>query len=839
MTSRNTGTSQLYSPVIHRMTPIRVPSNLSSITYLAASLLALPLTLHAQQPGVQGLVEQEIAWRKNVSENFAADMMAKGAEALKNRDYESAYAYYKSAVDAIPDSPATAKSYAAALEGFSQACVKLTEQRISEGRFEDARNTIAVILQDKYNPNYGPALRLERQLKDKDYYNQTLTPGFIGRVEEVKQLLIEADGYYQSGRFDMAFKRYEQVLNLDPYNIAARRGMEKVNNARASYANTAYNQSRAQMITDVDRAWELPVKKYGGETSTIIEQPTIDVRSTDSINRKLDTIIIPSVSFRDTTIREAVDFIKQRSIALDTSESDSSRKGINIVLKLDPSQGGETGTRITLGLTNVPLRTALEYIAQAANLKIKVEPYAVAIVPLNEPTDILITKEYRVQPDFITNVPSAGGELSAEGVAAARTSAREFLEAQGVTFPPGATANYLPSSSKLIVRNTQENLDLIDNLVEISNNTPKQIEIESKFIEITQNNLQELGFDWLIGQFAMPFGSGVYGSGGSVGNQANFQEGYPMVAPNGTPIGMNANGTGQITAGNRSGTAAIRANALDALLFATPAGPAPGILAVAGVFTNPQFQVVVRALNQMKGVDLMSAPKVTTKSGQTATIEIVREFLYPTEFDPPQIPQTTGLGLNPVTPSTPSQFEKKDLGVILQVEPTLGPDNYTIDLILSPRVVEFEGFINYGSPINTFIPFTSPVNPVQQLSAPVTLTENVINQPVFSVREVTTQVSAYDGATVALGGLMREDIQKVEDKTPILGDIPLVGRLFRTSASQHLKRNLIIFVTTRVIDPAGQPLTQEVVDGDEIDVPDAAAIESEIIPGDALSVPMQ
>jgi len=58
--------------------------------------------------------------------------------------------------------------------------------------------------------------------------------------------------------------------------------------------------------------------------------------------------------------------------------------------------------------------------------------------------------------------------------------------------------------------------------------------------------------------------------------------------------------------------------------------------------TDPQFQVVIRALNQKKGVDLMSAPSVTTKSGQKATVEVVREFYYPTEFDPPQIPQQFG-----------------------------------------------------------------------------------------------------------------------------------------------------------------------------------------------------
>jgi general secretion pathway protein D len=250
------------------------------------------------------------------------------------------------------------------------------------------------------------------------------------------------------------------------------------------------------------------------------------------------------------------------------------------------------------------------------------------------------------------------------------------------------------------------------------------------------------------------------------------------------------------------------------------------LVSIAGVFTDPQFQVVVRALNQKKGVDLLSAPRVTTKSGQRAVIEIIREFRYPTEFDPPQIPQTFGGndgggvtvlggtgGINPlqsqqaqsfpVTPTTPTAFETRNTGVTLEVEPVVGPDGYTIDLNLVPQVVEFEGFINYGSPIQT-----TSSNALGQQIVNV-ITPNVINQPIFSTRKVTTSVSIFDGQTVVLGGLMREDVQKVEDKVPFFGDIPLVGRLFRSSVDQHLKRNLVIFVSARLINPAGEPVRLE------------------------------
>src|SRR4029434_995635 len=141
---------------------------------------------------------------------------------------------------------------------------------------------------------------------------------------------------------------------------------------------------------------------------------------------------------------------------------------------------------------------------------------------------------------------------------------------------------------------------------------------------------------------------------------------------------------------------------------------------------------------QKKGIDLLSAPKITTKSGQRAVIEIVREFRYPTQFTEPKVPDiqgrgssnstTTTIALPVVGPSTPSNFETRNTGVTLEVEPVIGPDGITIDLNLVPQVVEFEGFINYGSPIfginsnggTTVLPDVTLFTPTQVL-----LTNNV------------------------------------------------------------------------------------------------------------------
>ena len=76
----------------------------------------------------------------------------------------------------------------------------------------------------------------------------------------------------------------------------------------------------------------------------------------------------------------------------------------------------------------------------------------------------------------------------------------------------------------------------------------------------------------------------------------------------------------------------------------------------------------------------------------------------------------------------------------------------------------------------------------------------------FSSRNVTTSIVIWDGQTVVMGGLMRETMVTIDDKIPILGDIPVLGRLFRSKGEKSEKQNLLIFVTARLVDPAGKPI---------------------------------
>lgn len=782
--------------------------------------------------GLSGIAEREIARRMARMED-ARQAIEKGDKAYGEGDYEAALGLYKSAIDAIPNAPSTQEWRNLAQARYADACVALARERAKNGRYKEANELLDGALE--INPDHGAAQKLKHQLTDPDRFPPALSPEHVQKVETVQRSLQKANSFIDLGDYDNANKEFQDALRSDPYNVAARRGMERLEQHKSEYFDAARDHTRAKMLNQVSEAWEDKVPVAAVNIDQNIGLSGVD--ATTYYVEKMKNIRFPAVTFAGASIEEAVEFLRMKSRDLDDSERDPARKGVNIILK-----AGETPSTaaITLDLKDVPMEEALRYVTELAGMKYKVEPHAVLVVPVTESTTEQYTRVYKVPPDFQTLDGGAGGAAApsapadpfapAGGAAqtttlAARKGAKDILMGQGIPFPDGASAVFNPVTSQLIVKNTAPNLDLVETFVDsLKNKSPKLIYITTKFVEVSQKNTDELGFDWLLGPFNIPGSNRTFGTGGTVGNSSNGsltdQSGgyvdFPFLNPGagGTPVGSNP-----ISRGMRFGSAAIIPDSIDGLLSAakTVSSTSPGVFALSGVMTDPQFQVVIRALNQRKGVDLMSAPSVTTKSGQRASVEVVREFMYPTEFDPPQIPQQFGgiggnVSLNgggggqagsfPVTPTTPTAFEMKPVGVRMEVDPVVGPDGYSIDLNLAPEVNEFEGFINYGSPIQTASS--------DALGNPTTLvlTENRIPQPVFSTRKVQTAVTVWDGQTVAMGGLIREDVQDVEDKVPLLGDIPFIGRLFQTKAEDHFKRNLMIFVTAKLIDPSGQPIKQ-------------------------------
>jgi general secretion pathway protein D len=150
-------------------------------------------------------------------------------------------------------------------------------------------------------------------------------------------------------------------------------------------------------------------------------------------------------------------------------------------------------------------------------------------------------------------------------------------------------------------------------------------------------------------------------------------------------------------------------------------------------------------------------------------------------------------GVSAITPSV----QQVETGPVLDVVPDVLSDGYTINLTLIPSLIEFSG---YQSPPSLGSFSTSGLNVVLLPTA----------LPAFTVREVTTTVNVWDGQTVVLGGLVQSGPNtETEDKIPVLGDLPLVGKLFSSETKIENKRNLMIFITATMIDPAGNRVHSE------------------------------
>ena len=126
----------------------------------------------------------------------------------------------------------------------------------------------------------------------------------------------------------------------------------------------------------------------------------------------------------------------------------------------------------------------------------------------------------------------------------------------------------------------------------------------------------------------------------------------------------------------------------------------------------------------------------------------------------------------------------------------MGADNRTIDIDVAPAFSEFEGFINYGSPILSY------PNGI----TPVVLTENKILQPVFRTNKTDggLKVTLWSGSAMVIAGLASDEHTTVEDKTPILGDLPYVGRFFRSKVSKSRQKVLVFLLKAEVVDPSGE-----------------------------------
>lgn len=633
------------------------------------------------------------------------------------------------------------------------------------------------------------ATDLDRQISNPyDLAIQDISPEYVAQSKIVRDLLTRGRAQYLNGDYDGATATFKEVEARDANNSEAKLFQTRIAAILGGIHAQNQYKTREQMLTEVDQSWERP-KVFDVNTGTQI----VDAGDS-STQRKLSSIIIPQVNFSGMELTRVIETLSELSV-----EYDPEGVGVNIVVLFNREQ---SNPRVNISLRNLNLDRILQFVTQQVNFAYDVGADAVTVAPSDglDGTSNTITEFFPISRATVIRLtgfrdvggssggssdpfaaPSSGGSSAPsqnEEVEALQT----FFQSAGVNFDlPGASLAF--DGEQLIITQSRRNLERMRVILR-NYNEVKQVEIESKFLEVQQGDLEELGFDWTVGDGARQFSTQNRNLGDTFTSGADSSS-ITITKEEDVEDVLNP--------------APIITSAIDLASKASNVFDSDG-WTVAGA----DVDFAIRALSRKQGSDLMSAPKVTVLSGKRATITVAQEMRYPESYG--DIESTVSSGTSggdnaggsaiSITAGTPQDFVTRNVGVEMTVTPNVENDD-TISLILEPRVTEFEGFVEYGGPSVA----------LDGNGTTVTVPAGFY-QPIFSVREITTEVTVYDGATVVMGGLTRDEIKTVNDKVPILGDIPGLGRLFRSEGETRQKRNLLIFVTANLVSPGGSPARQ-------------------------------
>jgi len=634
--------------------------------------------------------------------------------------------------------------------------------------------------------------KLENQIADPGQLDiAEISPQYVEQQGNVRELVARGRAQYLNGDLEGAAQSLKEAEARDPNNAEVKRLQELIAQERGNIQGRNRPKTRQQMLTEVEENWDRP-KVFDVDVTTTPEEP-----QDTTLVQKLNNIKIPRVNFAGMELTRVIETLSELSV-----EYDSEGEGVNIVPIFDPNQ---TNPKVNISLRNLSLDRILEFVTQQVNFSYEVGQDAVTVQPSQRQggNAQLITEFFPISRATVIRLTGGGGDGGqgqqqgadpfapqqggggggGGGSGEQAEQLRSFFQSAGVNFDiPGASLAF--DGEQIIVTQSSRNLDRMRTILRRYTEV-KQVEIESKFLEVQQNDLQELGFNWNISDGAP-----------APNDQRQFQtqgrnlRGAFEVSQQESAITID----GDTVATNEPPDITDQLDiAQDAAALFTANGWSVG---------GADVDVAIRALARKTGSDLMSAPKVTVLSGKQATITVAQELRYPESFGDIESEASEGGDDGgggssiSITAGTPRDFVTRNVGVEMSVTPNVG-ENDTISLLLEPQVTEFQGFVEYGGPSVAVSGDTTVTVPAGFF------------QPVFATRSISTEVTVFDGATLVMGGLTRDEVKSVNDSVPVLGDIPFVGRLFRSEGETRQKRNLLIFVTANLISPGGSPARQD------------------------------
>ncbi len=485
------------------------------------------------------------------------------------------------------------------------------------------------------------------------------------------------------------------------------------------------------------------------QESTPQEPPAVAL-TTVELRAKMEQPI--SANFREVDFKSAMEFLAESA-------------GVSIMIS---PKAEETTKPVTLRLVEIPLHRALEYTVKGQGLVYRIDQGSIYVSTMEEmEAEPLETKVFFLNQGlglFANFEPMAETRESValQSVGVRRMTTIKDILSEVVPQVQGSSIMVDERSGALIVTHVPFYLQQIEDLLAKLDVLPIEIRIEARFIEMTLTDTSEWNFDaQLNGDVAL----------------TKLTESNNTQGP-----GLKLSSTGRDLR---------RGSKIDFTDFSRQTSGEALNLTFQGVLTGLQYTAVLHALAESKKTKTLSAPQVTTLNNQTATIKVVTEFVYASRYEASvKREDLNGDGdfndvVNGVRETrfvnVPQDFVTKDLGILLNVTPSVGQDLKTVTLALKPEVSE-------KKTDDTF-------------SGEITL-------PRFTSRYLTTSVVIEDGETVVLGGLMKDTAGHKVTRVPILSSIPILGGLFQKRSESMERSNLLIFVTAHVSQASAPSLAQ-------------------------------
>lgn len=882
---------------------------------------------------------------------------------MKEEEFLDAERHYSTAEKLLGDSPANKNLRKECVQGSGEAFLRAAKQERALGQNEQAFEH----LQKAIDRGHPKARRLMESWKaEGPVASSAADPAAIAANrhrrndsdyklsrEHIRRLLRRSTQHLAVGDMDKALEEVETVLVNDKYNTEAIRLRKSIIARRDKVLRKERAAARDGMIADVDEVWRPvyapnAVSLGEGVAETVKSAAGDDPERTSEqeIIERMKAIRLPEIKFNPpATIMDAVQFFIQASKDYDNPDLPPERRGFNFFLRPreqltaatdnsaeeanDFSSTGDEDESAqdthglapipTISANNISFYEALKLVCDSVDYKFIVRDSIVMVMHKDMSTAEILARKYNVPESFIERVSSASDEIKTmrDSFGSSSSSSKNqnaepapdqdwkaFFEEMGVKWPEGSSIKHIKSLGKLYVRNTRENLAEFEKVLDELGGQPQLIEIETRFVEVSQEDLNSLGFEWILND------NYTFGLGRHVGKWIGLKDAdwvtTETVGPTTQSYTYNADGTvNTITTTTEPGTYATKWQQLgtsrgkkqigvNAFGGTSDYGNGSRYLSTEGNHisgegksANDQFlrfnaflgdadlSMILHMLAQRSDTDLLSAPKVVTQSGQQAVIKVVTEFIYPQDYDV-QLQSSSSSSSHSSGGSQsailavvePQNFTMREVGVILDVTPTYSEANGgSIDLELKPQVVDEPIWKNYGmkipftgnsslqnfeglgeiftglseifSSLGTAIPtatkaalaqtaMDSADAALQKLADSgdnLTYYDAPMEQPFFHVRSIESKVSITPGSTVVMGGLITEERKAMDDKVPFLGDLPFIGRLFRSHAEMTKKRNLLVFVTGRLITPSGRELKVNELTAQEAEVKAAPKAE--------------